>query len=167
MLVMGLDPGLQGGICIRDDESVILEVMPVKDDLIDIQELHRIIRPYAHEITRVFLEMASIRPMQAGQFKIGRGFGRIESVLSYLQLPVTIVMPQDWSKIYDHGVTEKNKSKRYGLIKKARAKIVQKIYPGINFLATNESRVSHSGLVDAALLADFGWNILKPRRGMQ
>lgn len=167
MLVLGVDPGMSGAICLRDDESVILEVMPIKDGNVDIEGLHQLLRAYSNQVTRAFLEMASLRRGQQGQFKIGRNFGRIESVLEYLKIPTAIIRPQEWSKKYAHGVTEKDKTKRYRLIKKSRRKIAERIYPGINFLASEKSSIPHDGLVDSALISDYGWNILKPRRGIQ
>lgn len=158
---------MTGGLTIRFDDAVILEVMPVKDGLVDVNELERILRPYAPEITRAYLEAASIRPMQAGQFKVGRNFGRVEATLEYLVISTTVVRPQDWSKHYDHGVTVQGKDKRYAAIKKARMKIAQSIYPGISFLATERSSVPHDGLVDSALLADYGWKNHKQMRGIR
>jgi hypothetical protein len=167
MMILGVDPGMEGAVCILDDDSVILEVMPTKDGLIDVVELGHILRPYAPMITKAYLEGASLRPMQQGQFKIGQNFGRIQAVLEYMGIWALTVRPQDWSKDYDHGVVEKDKKKRYGLIKKARARIAQGLFPEINLMATTGSYVPHDGLVDALLIANWGWSIHKQWRGIR
>lgn len=165
MMILGVDPGLQGGIAIREDDSVILEVMPLLNGTIDVLELGRILQPFACQIQRCYLEASSLRPMQSGQFQIGRGYGRIEAVLDMLKIPTTTIRPQEWSKAYDHGASAKDKHERYKQIKVARKKIAERVYPGINFLATQRSTVSHEGLVDAALIADWGFTQQTQMRG--
>ena len=162
MMIVGIDPGMTGGIAIRESGGIILEPMPIRDEFIWLEDLQHILWPHRHSIVMTYLEMQSIRPMQSGQFKIGRSFGQIEALLRLLMIPVTIVRPQEWSPKYDHQVVEKVLSKRYALIKKARAKIAQELYPGIDMKRTPQCKGPDSGLVDALLIADFGWHKHKP-----
>lgn len=161
MIVLGIDPGLEGGLAIREGDGVILEPMPVKDGSLDLDDIYHFLHPYARAVTKSYLEMQSLRPMQSGQFKIGRGFGQLETILWSLRIPTVIVEPKDWSKHYPHGVEERDLKKRKPMIKKARSEIASRLYPGIDLRRTNKCKVPDEGLVDALLIADFGWKQMK------
>lgn len=164
LVILGVDPGMEGGIAVRTDDELILFKMPLWADSIDFEQVSIFLRPWARRIMKGYLELQSIRPMQAGQFKIGRNFGNLEATIRMLDIPLNVIRPDVWSAAYDHGVTVKGDKARYPLIKKARAKIAIRVYPGISFLASEKSTVPHSGLVDAALIADYGWNLTKGRQ---
>lgn len=164
-MVMGIDPGKQGAFAVLDGDSVIVEPMPLTEDgALDLYEIARLFRYYANELTHAYLELQSIRPMQAGQFQVGRGFGNLEGMLSCLRMSYTVLKPQDWSRFYEHGVNEKNIKKRYPLIKKARREIVARLYPGIDLRKSADCRVAHEGMVDALLIADYGMKIKRGTR---
>jgi hypothetical protein len=164
MLVAGIDPGLTGGFALRSEDSIILEPLPVLDGRLDLAELNRLFRFYADQITHAYLEQSGTRPGQSAQsgFSTARGFGNLEGMLACLGIKYTTVRPQEWSPKYDHGVQEKELSKRYTLIKKARAKIAQELYPGIDMKRTPQCKGPDSGLVDALLIATWGWEKHKP-----
>lgn len=161
MLVLGIDPGMEGGLALRFSDGLILEPMPVKDGALDLDDICHILFPYADTITRAYLELQSLRPMQSGQFKIGRNFGQLEAILWSLKIPTEIVKPQDWSKHYPHGVEERDTKKRQPMIKKARALIASRLFPGIDLQRNKQCRTPDEGLVDALLIADFGMKKLK------
>lgn len=162
--VIGIDPGNEGALAFLDEESVILEPMPLRPDgKPDLVELSRLLAHYAPQATRVYLEVPGIRPRQSPQTTAPqwRTFGRIEGVLAVLRAPVFLIRPEVWSKEYSHGVTEKDKHKRYQAIKKARREIAAKLYPGIDLRKNDKSAVPHGGIVDALLLADYGMRQLR------
>jgi hypothetical protein len=160
MMVLGIDPGKTGGFAVLDGDSVIVEPMPANDDGIDLPELNRLLRHYADHVTLCYLEMAGMRPKQSTQstFAFGRNFGIIEGMLSALHIKYKIIRPDTWSKNYEHGVTEKVPAKRKAKIKVARRGIVAKLYPGIDLRKSERSSTPDEGMVDALLIADFGWN---------
>ena len=159
MMIVGIDPGLTGGFAIRTVNSIILETLPTLDGRLDLPELNRLFRHYADQITHAYLELSGTRPGQSAQsgFSTARGFGNLEGMLACLGVAYTAIRPQQWSPSYDHGVTEKKLSKRYALIKKSRARIAQELYPGIDMKRTPQCKNPDSGLVNALLIADFGW----------
>lgn len=158
--ILGIDPGKEGGFAVLDGDSVIVEPMPLTDDGdLDVPELHRLIAYYAPSVSRCYLEMASMRPNQSGQFLIGRNFGKLEAVLVLAGVKFELVQPQTWSAHYPHGVTETDRAKRYKAIKAARRRIVAGLYPGIDLKKTARSTTDHEGMVDALLIADYGFRI--------
>jgi hypothetical protein len=161
MTVMAIDPGLTGAFAIIDRDSVIVEPMPNNaDGKIDLQELKRLFMHYASSITHCYIEMSTMRPGQSAQstFSTGRTFGTLEGMLVCLGIKYTPIQSSVWSKAYDHGVTEKVASKRYPLIKKARRGIVAELYPNIDLRRTKNCKNADSGMVDALLLARYGFN---------
>lgn len=159
MTILGIDPGLEGGLAILDGDSVILEPMPTTDAGLDVVELSRLLAHYAPQVTRAYLEMQQLRPQQQGQFTIGRNFGKLEGALIINRVPYQLVRPADWSKQYAHGVTETDHNKRTKAIKDSRRMIAQRLFPGIDLRKTERSTTAHDGLVDSLLIAHYGWNL--------
>jgi hypothetical protein len=159
MIILGIDPGLTGAIAIlKNGEPLQIFPMPQDDD----GQLHKsdlaifFRQNYLH-ITHAYMEMASLRPMQSGQFKIGRNFGVIEGIMVAFGIPYEMILPQLWSKEFPHGVIETDKTKKYKLVKESRANIVRRLYPDIDLRPTKRSLKFHDGMVDALLIANYGW----------
>lgn len=164
MIVLGIDPGLEGGFAILDGDSVVVEPMPQgKDGKLDVQELARLLAHYAPRVTRCYLERVGSRPGQGSvsTFTFGKGYGILIGLLVALGVRYEEVLPQVWSKHYEHGITEREPNKRQRLIKAARRDIVATLYPGIDLKKTARSTVFHEGMVDALLIADYGWRLNK------
>lgn len=160
--IVGLDPGTQGALAVVDGETVILEPMPLgPDKKVDLRELVRLLSHYSPTATRVYMELAGIRPRQAAQATAAqwRGFGRLEGVLAALAAPLIIVRPEVWSAAYDHGVTDRDPDVRKRKIKKARAEIAARLYPGISLKRTERCTTADAGMVDALLVADYGYKL--------
>lgn len=157
MMILGIDPGSSGAFALLGKEDLIVEPMPVKDGYFDVQELNRLLRHYADQVTYCYLEQAQIRSMQAGQFSFARNFGVIEGMLACLGIKYMVVRANEWSAEFDHKVTEKNLKKRKKLIKIARRGIAQSLYPGIDLKRTPNCKFQDEGIVDALLIATWGW----------
>jgi hypothetical protein len=165
--VLGVDPGIRGGLAVLYPDGLTIEPMPrTADGDMDLGALSRILGYYAPEITRAYVEMATMRAGNAMQstFKVARNFGRIEAVLHLLNIRFEIVHSTTWSAAYPHGVTEKDPAKRSKLIKRRRADIAAQLYPGISLTQNEKSTVPHDGMVDALLIADYGRMRLQPHR---
>jgi hypothetical protein len=70
-------------------------------------------------------------------------------VLSALRIPSTEVTPQSWQRVMLAGLG-KGDPKGAALVR------VGQLWPSVKFTATDRARVPHGGLVDAALIAEYG-----------
>jgi hypothetical protein len=169
MKVIGIDPGKKGGIAITDGDEVSAMVMPMdENDEQDGKALYNFFSLYQFEVKKVFIEMPGLRPRESPHtaLTIGIGFGKIVGALMAVGIPYEIVHPKTWSNKYPHGVLETDIKKRKPLIKKARAEIVAKMYPGIDLRSSSRSTFFHDGMVDSVLIADYGWGITKNSEGV-
>lgn len=157
-MILGIDPGRSGAFAFREKDGITLEIMPTNEHGIDWDEVFNILSHYRYHITRCYLEQASIRPGQASQATTIRNGAVLEGILISLKIPYSMIRPSDWSVMYDHGVKEKNKEKRKRLIKIARRSIAANLYPDIDLRKSSRSKIADEGIVDAILIADYGFN---------
>lgn len=131
------------------DDGILIEPM------MDWDRLTGWLHTWKNHIDLAVIEEPGMRPGQATQtaMKVGRGVGIIQGLLMGLIIPQQMIRPQSWSASFPHGVVEKDPAKRYRLIKEARREIVQKLFPKIDFRASERCKTAHSGMVDAALIA--------------
>lgn len=165
--ILAIDPGKTGASCILDRDSVLLEPLPMTEKgELDLRALIAYLTHYAQDITMAYLEIPGTRPGESPHHsgQSFRSFGRIEGVLAALCIPMTAIYPQQWSKDFPHGVTEKDVKKRYKLIKIVRREIAAKLYPGIDMRATEGSTLPADGMVDAILIARWGMQQQKEAR---
>jgi crossover junction endodeoxyribonuclease RuvC len=152
MGILGVDPGLSGGLAIVTEDGLIAEPMPVVGGEIDLAGLTRWLRANQGIIEMAYIEKVSAMPKQgvSSTFKFGDGFGSVKGVLAALGIPFELVTPQKWGKVMHAGV-------KPDLPSKARSQLAaSRIFPKFNFLATERSRVPHEGMVEAALIAEYG-----------
>ena len=104
-MIIGIDPGLDGGIAIISGSSIeLLETIPTQPKggfikrQVDAQKLGNILRVFPDAIC--YLEQVSSRPGQGvgSVFSFGDTFGAIRGVLGALNIPVYMVTPQKWKK---------------------------------------------------------------------
>lgn len=165
-IILGIDPGLTGGLVLYNGSSILeMSTMPILKEKrngrlkseIDLNELNNLIVKFKSHNPKCFLEKVGAMPGQgvSSMFAFGKGFGILIGMLSAHEIETTLVPPQRWTalihKPYAHTSLEsKEKSKL----------ISSKLFPSENFLATNKSKVPHTGLVDAALIAVYGYKTL-------
>lgn len=103
MLIIGIDPGLDGGIAVIDGNHLeLIETIPTKKKTgfikrqVDGTELARILRPFND--AEVWLESVASRPGQgvASVFSFGDTYGCIRGVLEALNFKVNTVTPKKW-----------------------------------------------------------------------
>lgn len=157
MRIMGIDPGLDGGIAIYSGGPLITKIMPTLGTgkrTLDAGNLADWLREQQRQgdIDTTFLELVGAMPGQGvtSMFTFGEGYGVIKGVLAVLRIPYTLVSPRKWQTAV--GV----KSTKDDTKGAAMVRAVQ-LFPGHNFLATARSKKPHQGMVDAALLAYFGY----------
>jgi len=104
-VILGIDPGLDGGIAILDGNAIeLLETIPTEKKTgfikrqVDAQKLSNILRVYP--ISVCYLEKVASRPGQGvgSVFSFGDTYGAIRGVLGALGIPTYYVLPQTWKK---------------------------------------------------------------------
>lgn len=155
--VLGVDPGLSGGLVWTDGFTAQFHVMPVIGPtkareifFKGVQGLLTLVPPDTH----VFLERAI--PMAMGSkhaFNYGRGFATLEIAIKLSGLPVTYIEPSKWTKVMHAGIDSRLKAKEKSLIAVGRA-------GGAFEALTMVKNKPHLGLVDALLIAMYGRRVL-------
>ena len=149
MICVGIDPGLGGGLAAIGPEGLELLPMPVvpvgKRKQIDEQAvvawLMRV-RPGS-----VCIEQVGARPGQGvvAMFTFGTGWGLVRGICAGLGLPYELVRPQEWQR-----------SMLAGQPKGAEYLVASRLWPNAEWRVNERSRRIHDGLVDAALICEFG-----------
>jgi len=156
-MVIGIDPGLKGGICLAwgnmvDGLDWETFPMPVAGGGIDLVELKNILsRTKKFDTALVVIEKVHSMPKQGvvSSFKFGDGFGSLKTACVFLDLPFILVTPQRWKKVVLAGYDWKGN-------KDASIVWVKQRYPNLSLRPTERSRVDSHGLADAVCLAEYG-----------
>ena len=161
MIIIGIDPGINGAICFFKKGEVL--------DVIDMptmaegkknkrqvngqqifNEFSKRIELYSKDNIKVVVEKVSAMPGQGvtSMFNFGQSFGVIKGVCAAMQLPIFFVTPAKWKKYFDLINTQKDAS---------RTKAIE-IFPKISPIL---SKKKDSNKADAILIASFFENNLK------
>lgn len=151
-IVLGLDPGLSGGIAVLHDAYTAEAIpTPVTSGDIDVAQLIRWIKLIKVEDRMIaYVEAVHAMPRQgvSSMFKFGYVTGVIHGVLRTLGIPLKLVTPQAWKKQILAGTAKD---------KQAAIEYCLRTYPNINLFATERSKVHHSGMADALCIAEYGY----------
>jgi crossover junction endodeoxyribonuclease RuvC len=153
MIVLGIDPGVHGGLAIV---AVDNGAAPRLVEAIDIpttgggaKERVDALAVWGwithHKPQHAYIERAQAMPKQGASsgFKYGRAAGTLEAVIACCEIPMTVVEPSAWKKFHHlHG-----KDKEGG-----RQRALQ-LFPSAHAML---ARRKDHGRADAALLALFG-----------
>lgn len=161
--VVGIDPGLQGGLALLDcagEGRVVMSVMPVVGtDRKQIDETS--VRTWLEECQLssrqrgcglvAYVEKVSAMPKQGvtSMFTFGTGWGLVRGILCGLKIPYHLVLPRQWQNDILAGLDRSD-------TKTAAYSFASRAWPNERFLATPRSRVPHKGLVDAICIAEHG-----------
>lgn len=144
--VMGIDPGVTGGIAFLwpDDRIVAIDI-PIVDGEVNVDELLTEIKLCSPRVAVV--ERASSRPGQgvSSTFKYGQAYGALRACCATLKIPHHLVSPTKWKK---HFALDKDKEKSRGL--------AIRLWPGAKCFG----RKKDHGRAEAALLAKYGRDVL-------
>lgn len=161
MRILGVDPGLKGGTVFINGRTVLASPMPVvskgKKNEIDAATLATRIRHLMgqgwwsddadYRADRIcYLEQVGAMPKQGvtSCFSFGCGWGMIRGILAAYGVPCVLVRPQEWQK-----------EVLKGHAKGSEAAVATSLFPGVEF-RVGRSTKPHEGLVDAALIAEYG-----------
>lgn len=144
-MILGIDPGLDGGIAIISGSQIeLLETIPTEKKTgfikrqVDAQKLSNILRVYPDIVC--YLEKVASRPGQGvgSVFSFGDTYGAIRGVLGALNIPTYYVSPQKWKK--ELKISSKEDS----------LKASQDLFGGLKF------RKKDHNIAEALLIAYYG-----------
>ena len=152
MRIIGIDPGLSGGIAILDDLKVFdFFDMPImsegkknKNQLNSAQLVNIIKKHIISANTFVIVEQVSAMPGQGvtSMFNFGQTFGSIKGICAALNLPIFYVRPAKWKKHFELINSSKDAS---------RTKVIE-MYPSISSRLSKKKDVNKA---DAILIARY------------
>jgi len=153
MRIIGIDPGLSGGIAILENNKVKeLFDMPVMADgkknkrQLNSALLAQLVKENIKDIenTIMVVEQVNAMPGQGvtSMFNFGQTFGAIKGICAALNLPIFFVRPAKWKKHFELINSSKDAS---------RTKVIE-MYPSIAEKLTKKKDVNKS---DAILIARY------------
>ena len=152
MRIIGIDPGLSGGIAILDDLKIFdifdMPIMPEgkknKNQLNSAQLVSIIKEHLIVGETFVIVEQVGAMPGQGvtSMFNFGQTFGSIKGICAALNLPIFYVRPAKWKKHFELINSSKDSS---------RTKVIE-MYPKLSNQLSKKKDVNKS---DAILIARF------------
>jgi len=153
MRIIGIDPGLSGGIAILDNSKVIeLFDMPVMPDgkknkrQLNSALLAKMIKDNIKNLedTVMVVEQVNAMPGQGvtSMFNFGQTFGAIKGICAALGLPIFLVRPAKWKKHFELINSSKDSS---------RTKAIE-MYPSISEKLSKKKDVNKS---DAILIGRY------------
>lgn len=153
MRVLGVDPGIRGGLALIGSGLPRVEILRGFDGL-TLKDLGEALFTAAGQADLVILEKVTASPPQRGSlrfsggksmFTFGQSFGRLEMALCLAGTVLEYVVPQRWQRefmLVGHGRTESQTQK-----KNRHKEVAQRLFPDV--------RITH-GVADALLLAEYG-----------
>ena len=153
MRIIGIDPGLSGGIAILDDLKIFdIYDMPIMSEgkknknQLNSAQLVNIIKKniILSGDTFLIVEQVSAMPGQGvtSMFNFGQTFGSIKGICAALNLPIFFVRPAKWKKHFDLINSSKDAS---------RTKVIE-MYPSISPRLSKKKDVNKA---DAILIARY------------
>ena len=153
MRIIGIDPGLSGGIAILDDlkfydifDMPIMSEGKKNKNQLNSAQLVNILNKHVlkKENTFVIVEQVSAMPGQGvtSMFNFGQTFGSIKGICAALGLPIFYVRPAKWKKHFELINSSKDAS---------RTKVIE-MYPSISSRLTKKKDVNKA---DAILIARY------------
>ena len=112
MKIIGIDPGLSGGIAVLEENKVVnLYDMPVMPEgkknkrQLNNAQLVKLLKDNfkASEETVIIVEQVNAMPGQGvtSMFNFGQTFGAIKGIAAALKLPIFFVRPSKWKKHFE------------------------------------------------------------------
>ena len=151
MNYLGCDPGLDGGWAAITPEGLVLRVMPAvavgKRRQLDEQVIVHWLMQFPPASTRVFIEAVGARPKQGvvAMFSFGAGWGLVRGICAGLGFPYELVRPQEWQGEMLKGQPEGSEYV-----------VISRLWPNAEWRASERCQRAHDGLLDAALIAEYG-----------
>ena len=155
MLIIAIDPGINGAICFFENGEVkeVLEMPTMAEGKKNkrqvngrqiYNEISSRIENYKLQDINVVVEQVSAMPGQGvtSMFNFGQSFGVLKGIFSAMQIPMDFVSPVKWKKYYNLINTQKDSS---------RTKAIE-FFP---YISSKLSRKKDANKADAILIASF------------
>ena len=153
MIIIGIDPGVSGAICILTDGKITeIYDMPTMIDgkknkkQVNGAEITNIINKELvnEKDINVVIEHVTAMPGQGvtSMFNFGQSFGVLKGICAALKLPVHFIRPVKWKKYFNLINTEKDAS---------RTKVIE-VFP---YISSKISKKKDANKADAILIARF------------
>ena len=153
MRVLGVDPGISGGLAVVEIADGIAPALVECIDIpvvgtgakerVDVAAIRNFID--RHKPIRALIERAQAMPKQGSSsgFKYGRAVGAIEATIALSGIPVTIVEPSVWKRFWKLPGKDKESSRQQAL----------QLFPVAHAAL---ARKKDHGRAEASLIALFG-----------
>jgi hypothetical protein len=155
MIVLGIDPGLNGAIVVMNESQKILykSVTPIIIDeydkkFVDVIAISKIIQEY--EPNTLVLEKANT----VSAFTSGKNWGALWSLFTLTGKKVILVSPRVWASFTHLPESTIEDAKERSL------EAVKYYFPDEDFKKSSRCKIQHDGIVDAVLITR--WAILNP-----
>ncbi len=153
MIIIGIDPGVSGAICILNNGKIVeLYEMPTMIDgkknkkQVNGAEITNIFQKELvnEKNSKVIIEHVSAMPGQGvtSMFNFGQSFGVVKGICAALRLPLYFVRPVKWKKHFNLINSQKDAS---------RTKVIE-IFP---YISSKISKKKDANKADAILIARF------------
>lgn len=156
MIYLGIDNGISGGLVAISDQSQIIAMLPMpalkarKGNEIDVAGVWQWVSNLdsREKITVIIEEPGGSKSAQAAASMAG-SFHALRALCVLKSLRWHRITPQTWQKAMLPGC-------KAGDTKPRALAAVRQLWPDESFLASDRCRVLHDGLIDAALIAEYG-----------
>lgn len=155
-VVVGIDPGLRGGIvCLGwgEPKGWKMPIMegPSENKVLDCLQFMEIVETFpGHALFYVELPFAIPGQALRSTSTTFENYGRLLACLEVLERPYGLIRPQEWqSRVAELTRIGKDAETR----PKVRARIWARCFPGAEHIEFLRGAVPHDGLVDAFLIA--------------
>lgn len=140
MIYLGVDPGQRGGYAWIWDGKVTVHPW---DDQNFVQDMHMLSLCADKPIAAVEKVGSFSGQGVKSMFSFGKSAGYIEGVLSAFGIPYQLIPPATWKRSFS----------LIGKDKKASIETCQRLFPDLNLLPTERSRVPSDGMAEATLIS--------------
>ena len=113
MIILGIDPGLSGGLCCFDEDTIEAIDIPTHGNgakrRVDALSVRRFIKSWQPDMA--FIERAGVMPRQgiASGFNYGRAVGALEAAVACSEIPIAIIDPSVWKRALNRPGGAENK----------------------------------------------------------
>ncbi len=164
MIIIGIDPGVNGAISVLDKRKVkdVIDMPTMAEGKKNkrqingrqiFNEISSRIDSYSSENINVVVEQVSAMPGQGvtSMFNFGQSFGVIKGICSAMQLPIFFVRPAKWKKHFDLINSQKDASRTRAI----------EMFPNISSIL---SKKKDANKADAILIASFYENTIEKNK---
>jgi hypothetical protein len=150
--IIGIDPGLKGGVALYVDGKMHAEPLPVTLDargknIVDISGLVFAVNAMASDKIYIESPFTRIGERTKGALNSGIEYGRILGAFQSIGITPIEIKSQTWQKFLYRGIPGKGKER--SII------ACRRLYPHID-LFPGKKRVAHDGMADAVLICEYG-----------